>query len=182
MYCPECGMEIDDKSDQCEFCGNPIKNEAGKRKVNKKILIIIFLVGIIGILFLQSSTNNLYMFMVDSNMPVYAVNESIWNESIGQSSNRVWYANATASVNGHMNYLAMETTWYDSSGNVIEEKLAWSQTNLVPGYYLINSTYKLNTTPSEVKLLFFDNPSGVGNDDQSNFEAEFKPGCDGWPS
>jgi hypothetical protein len=120
--------------------------------------------------------------MVDSNMPVYAVNESIWNESIGQSSNRVWYANATASVNGHMNYLAMETTWYDSSGNVIEEKLAWSQTNLVPGYYLINSTYKLNTTPSEVKLLFFDNPSGVGNDDQSNFEAEFKPGCDGWPS
>ena len=142
MYCPECGMEIDDKSDECEFCGSPIKNNAGNRKGNKKIFVIIFIVRLMGILFLLSSTNIPYIFMLDSNMPVYTINESIWNESIGQGSNGVWYANATATVDAHMNYQAMETTWYDSSGNVIETKLAWSQTNLVPGYYLINSTYK----------------------------------------
>lgn len=26
MRCPGCRKEINDKSDQCEFCGSPIKN------------------------------------------------------------------------------------------------------------------------------------------------------------
>lgn len=116
------------------------------------------------------------------NIPVNEMNESVSNEFIGQISNRDWYANATVSIVGHMNYLAMETIWYDSKGNIIKKNLAWTKTNLVKGQnYSINTTYNLNTTPSKVKLVFFENPSEIGNDNQSDYQMELSPGCIAWP-
>lgn len=176
MRCPTCGKEINDKSDQCEFCGNPIKNNIG----NKKLLTIFGIIGIIGILLILSPM--IMFYIATYNMPVYKINASVHDEAIGQFSNGDWYANASVSISGHMDYLAMETTWYDSSGNVIEKKLAWTKTNLVKGQnYSINTTYNLNTTPSKVKLAFFADPSKVGKDNQSEFKIEMSPGCMGWP-
>ena len=184
MRCPGCGREINDKTVQCEFCGSPIKKNTRNKRGNKKLLtklnVFFGVMGIIGILILISPTIMFYLFHY--NVPVNEMNESVSDEYIGQISNGVWYANATVSIGDHMNYLAMETTWYDSSGNVIEKNLAWTKTNLVKGQnYSINTTYTLNNTPSKVKLVFFENPSVVGNDNQSDYQMELSPGCIAWP-
>ena len=180
MYCPWCGKEIDDESDQCEFCGSPIKIKARNKKISTNVLIIIAIAGLIGILILLSPLITMLIAMFT--VPVYEMNESVSHQYIGQISNGVWYANATVSIGGHMNYLAMETTWYDSSGNVIEKNLAWTKTNLLSGHdYSINTTYDLNTSPSQVKLVFFDNPSEIGNENDSNDQMELSPGCAAWP-
>ena len=52
MFCKNCGKEIDDNSDFCNFCGSNLKEENfQKRKKNKKpVIVIVILVLIIGLI------------------------------------------------------------------------------------------------------------------------------------
>ena len=83
-----------------------------------------------------------------------------------------------------MNFVAMNSVWYDSSGKIIEsKKLAWNRSNLKMGHnYTVSIIYYFenNITPSYVYTYWFNNPAAIDNNSQAFMVFEVQNNSIGW--
>jgi hypothetical protein len=126
------------------------------------------IIGIVGFL----SLFILVFFSIHANQ--YTPEESISKVSINNSTDGIWNINITGTILKNNDYFGVVIFWIDSSNRVMIKELAYNQSHVANGeVYNISRTYNLSETPSNVLILFYNNPYVVNDESEAQITTEY---------
>lgn len=97
------------------------------------------------------------------------------NVSITNSSDGLWNINLNTATLANLDYFGVEIMWVDSSNRIIMRELVYNQTHVTKGQvFNISQSFNLSETPSEVDILFFDNPYYISDINNAHMQYIFK--------